>query len=188
MKKRVYLIHGWEGSPEGGWFPWLKQALESQNFEVFSPSMPNTDHPRMDEWVAHLNEVVVEVDEHCYFVGHSLGCITILRYLEKLNPQEKIGGVVLVAGFTSNLGYEALTNFFPDQGQLDWAGIKSHCKKFTAIHSDNDTFVSTHYGKHIFKKYLEAGYILEHDMKHFSGGDGVLELPVVLEAIMEISK
>jgi hypothetical protein len=26
--KRVFIIHGWEGYPEEGWFPWLKKELE----------------------------------------------------------------------------------------------------------------------------------------------------------------
>ena len=28
--KKVFIIHGWEGYPEEGWFPWLKKELESR--------------------------------------------------------------------------------------------------------------------------------------------------------------
>ena len=186
QKKRVYLIHGWNGSPDGGWKPWLKQELEKQGFEVTIPTMPNSAHPQMDEWLDNLNKTVGQVDDQCYFVGHSLGCITILRYLERLR-EEKIGGVILVAGFTSNLGVKELENFFPDLGHIDWNKIKSHCDKFVAIHSDNDPYVSTHYGEDIFQKHLGAQYILEHNKKHFSGNDGINELPTLLEVLLNMS-
>lgn len=74
--------------------------------------MPHTDHPKMQAWVRHLKKVVGTPDKDCYFVGHSLGCITILLYLESLHGNQEVGGVVLVAGFTSDLGYEELHSFF----------------------------------------------------------------------------
>jgi len=185
MVKRAFLIHGWEGYPEEGWRPWLKKELEKNNFEVYVPAMPDTAHPKMDAWSKHLAKIVGNPDKDCYFVGHSLGCITILRYLETLKPNQQIGGVVLVAGFTSNLGYEELRSFFTKP--INWGKIKSHGKKFVAIHSDNDPFVSLHYGD-FFKKELNAEVIVEHNMKHFSGDDGVTVLPCALEAVVKISK
>ena len=98
--KRAFLIHGWGGSPNEGWRPWLKNKLEQQGFEVFVPAMPDTNYPKLDAWLDKLEQAVGTPDENCYFVGHSLGCITILRYLEKLEEGQKVNTVVLVAGFT----------------------------------------------------------------------------------------
>lgn len=28
MNKRIFIIHGWDGFPEEGWFPWLNKAME----------------------------------------------------------------------------------------------------------------------------------------------------------------
>lgn len=106
IMKRAFLIHGWEGDPEEEWRPWLKKELEKKGFEVYVPAMPDTATPTMEKWVPFLAEIVGKPDENCYFVGHSLGCITILRYLETLNEGEKVGGVVLVAGFGHDLEYE----------------------------------------------------------------------------------
>lgn len=117
-------------------------------------------------------------------VGHSLGCITILRFLEGLVENEKVGGVILVAGFTDNLEYKELSSFF--QKPIDFSKIKSHCQKFIAVHSDNDPYVSVSYGKE-FKGKLGAKLIIEYDMKHFSGDDGISELPIVLNTLLEIS-
>ena len=146
--------------------------------------MPNTNYPKMDAWVNHLAQIVGTTNEDCYFVGHSLGCVTILRYLETLSENQKVGGAVLVAGFTSNLGYEELDSFFTRP--INWDKIKSHCSKFIAIHSDNDPYVSLHYGD-FFKEKLNAKIIIEHNQKHFSGDTGVVELPSVFDAIIGIS-
>jgi len=45
MQKRVFIIHGWDGYPEEGIFPWLKTELQNRSFMVFIPSMPNPLRP-----------------------------------------------------------------------------------------------------------------------------------------------
>jgi predicted alpha/beta hydrolase family esterase len=181
--KKVFLIHCWEGHPEEGWYPWLKKELEEGGFEVAVPAMPDTNNPKFNEWFEHVKKTVGEPSENCYFVGHSLGCITILRYLESLGPEKRVGGVVLVAGFTSSLGYEEIGSFFAKR--IEWEKIKSHCERFVSIHSDDDPYVSVHYGD-FFKEKLGAKKIIEHNKKHFSANDGVTELPVVLEELLKM--
>ncbi len=182
MTKKAILIHGWDGYPEEGWRPWLKDELEKQNFEVIVPAMPNSAKPKMNEWLKHLEEIVGHPDGSYYFVGHSLGCITILRYLESLDKDVNIGGVVSVAGFTSNLGFDELDTFF--QSKINWNKIKSYCKNFVAIHSDNDPYVSLHYAD-FFKDNLDAEVIIENNKKHFSGEDNINELPSALESVLK---
>ena len=63
--------------------------------------------------------------------------------------------------------------------------IKNHCKRFVALHSDNDPYVSLRYAD-IFRKNLNAEVIIQHNMGHFSGGDGITELPIVFESIMKM--
>jgi len=147
--------------------------------------MPDSVHPKMAAWLNHLTKTVSVPDENCYFVGHSLGCITILRYLESLPKKQKIGGAVLVAGFTSDLGFQDLSSFFTKS--INWAKIKLHCKKFVAIHSDDDPWVSLHYAD-FFKKELNAEIIIEHNMKHFSGDDGLNEFPAARDAVLKLSQ
>jgi hypothetical protein len=139
----------------------------------------------MDAWLQHLAKTVRSPDRDCFFIGHSLGCITILRYIEKLKENQEVGGAVLVAGFTDDLGYGELKTFFL---QLpDWERIKARCTKFTAIHSDNDPYVPLKYGD-VFKEKLGAEVIVEHGMRHFSGDDGITELPAVLDAVLKMAE
>jgi len=171
--RRVFLIHGWGGSPEEGWRPWLKKELEKGGFEVYAPAMPDAEHPRIFPWLEILRQAVGTPDESVYFVGHSLGCITILRYLEGLQENQKVGGVVLVAGFSDmqitvgeDEDVQELQSFF--QTGLDFAAVRKHCDKFVAIHSDNDPYV-------------------EKGKSHFSGDDGINELPSALESILQFT-
>lgn len=187
--KRAFLIHGWGGYPSEGWRPWLKKKLEKEGFKVKIPAMPDSDKPEMGKWVPFLAKVIGKPDAETFLVGHSLGVITILRYLEGLQEGEKIGGAVFIAGFATDLEYPGykgeLSSFF--QAGLNWNEIKKHSKGFIAIHSDDDPWVFLKHNA-ILKENLEGEAIIEHAMKHFSGDDGVNELPIALESVLKLSK
>ncbi len=137
--KKVFIVHGYFGYPEENWFPWLKSKLEELNISVIVPAMPHAENPQLSEWVSYLQLQAGIPDENKYFIGHSLGCIAILKYLESLPENIKIGGVVLVAGFISPIRLHELNNFF--QTPLNDEKIKKSVKKILAINSDNDPFV-----------------------------------------------
>ena len=96
--KRVILVHRWDGNPEVDWYPWLKKELEKRKVKVEIPEMPNPSKPAIETWVSFLAEHVKKIDAETYFIGHSVGCQTILRYFETLSNKQKIGGALIVAG------------------------------------------------------------------------------------------
>ena len=192
MKKRVFIIHGWGGQPDLGWMLWLRKELEGRGFEVVAPQMPETDVPKIEKWVPFLEEKVGQADENTYFVGHSIGCQTILRYLERLPENKKIGGALFVAGWF-NLKPE--TSEDEDdikaakpwlETPIDFEKILTHIKKFTAIFSDNDPYVPIEDAE-LFKQKLGAKTIIEHNKGHFTGDDNIIELPIVLEELLKIN-
>lgn len=193
MQKRVFIIHGWDGTPEEGWFPWLKSELEKQNFEVHVPQMPDPGSPRIFNWVPKLSEIVGIADSNTYFVGHSMGCQTIVRYLETLPNQIQVGGAIFVAGFLSRL-----TNLEDEEEVHDiskhWLEtsinlekIKSHLPKSVAIFSDNDPYVPMD-NIDLFRDKLGSEIFIEHEKGHFSGSTGTRELPIVLDAIKKLAE
>lgn len=177
----VIMIHGWGGWPEEGWRPWLKAELEQRGYEVQIPAMPDTEHPRLEAWVEELERVIGEADAPTILVGHSLGCITILRYLEHLS-QGRIAGAVLVAGFFENLSEEYEEIFPFTDHPLDWEMIRKNCARFSVIHAPDDDVVDIAFAKRLAEK-LAAPLTLDPGKGHFSGDDGVLEAPSILEAI-----
>lgn len=187
VTKRVFFIHGWEGYPKEGWRPWMRKELEKKDFKVFNPLMPNTMHPKQNEWVNNLKKIVGKADENCYFVGHSLGCIALLRYFETLTKGEKVGGCILVSGFSEDLGkgFEELLSFH--KKAVNWKHVRKVCDKFTVIHSRDDLWVPIKFGENL-KEKLKAEYLPVQGMKHFSGDDGITKAPVVLESLLKITK
>src|SRR4030067_3170430 len=122
FKNRLIMVHGWAGTPTGGWFPWLASEMGQRGWKVLVPAMPNTNNPKQAEWVPFLKQIVGKVDKNTFMVGHSLGCVTILRFLESLPSEEQIGGVVLVAGVDNPLKFKELRNIF--QEPLNWQQLK----------------------------------------------------------------
>ncbi|MEW6617604.1 MAG: alpha/beta hydrolase [Patescibacteria group bacterium] len=190
--KQVFIIHGWDGYPEEGWFPWLKKELELRGFSVVVPQLPQSEEPRIRNWVPEVQRIVGVPNKDTYFVGHSMGCQTIIRYLEGLPDGIKIGGAVFVAGFLKRL-----TNLEDDDTvkdvekewlstPLDLKRVSFHLSKSIAIFSDNDPYVPLE-NKKDFKEQLNSELIIEREMGHFSGSTGTKELPIVLESLLKIT-
>jgi len=190
MVKKVFLIHGWDGNPENAWFPWLKAELEAKDFEVIIPAMPNPEEPKIDEWVSKLKELANDPDEEIYFIGHSIGCQTILRYLESLSENAKVGGVIFVAGWfhlTNLSGPEEEKIAQPWlETPINFDKIITHTNNFLAIFSNNDPFVLLS-DKDIFKEKLGAEIIIEQEKGHFDDEAGIKELPSALNSLLDMS-
>ncbi len=186
MRKAI-IVHCWEGYPEYCWYPHTKKSLEQLGFKVLVPQFPDTKEPKLQKWLPFLHDKITEPNNELFLIGHSVGCVTILKYLESLPERTKVGGVILVAGFTKNIGYEELKSFF--KTDLDFKKIKSHCDNFVAIHSTNDKYVDLKFAD-VFKKELNAMVIIKENMGHFSGTieneNSCLELPEVIESIKKI--
>ena len=186
--KRAIIVHCWSGTPEYCWYPYVKKELEAEGFEVVVPALPGTDQPELARWLPIARAIIGTPDEETWLIGHSAGCITILRYLESLSAGETIGGAVLVAGFIDSLGYKELENFFLEP--LNFAAIRKHCARFTLIHSDNDPYVPLAQGI-LLKEVLQAELIVKHRAGHFSGSvdepGSCTELPEVVVAIQKYS-
>lgn len=187
----MVIVHGWDGYPDEGWFPWLRSQLEKLGCEVSVPQLPNAENPRIYNWVPALKEVVGAVDAQTFFVGHSLGCQTIARLLEGLPQEQVAGGVVFVAGFFKHLsGLEEDPDVQEtDQHWLstpvDFDKIRTHMRKSVAIFSGNDPWVPLD-NQDEFRNKLGSEIIVLENHQHFSGGQGYTELPIVLEQLHEM--
>lgn len=185
-QKRVIIIHGWKATPGMHWFPWLKSELEKRQFAVAVPQMPEPGNPLLKNWVNKLSNVVGTSDQNTYLVGHSLGVIAILKYLETLPEEQTIGGAVLVAGFSEpfpNMPRE-LNNFFT--GKIDYDKIRSSAKIFAVINSDNDPIVPLYFGNLLSDK-LDAAFIIMPGAGHIRRDEGFIQFPEALRSVVEIS-
>ena len=190
--KRVYLIHRWDANPNSDWYPWLKKAFKNKDFEIIIPEMPDTSEPKINKWVSKLKNVIKNVDEDTYFIGHSIGCQAIMRYLEQLPENTKIGGVIFVAGWfkLSNLEGEEVEAIAKPwlETPINFSKIKNKLKKLIVILSNNEPYNFVKENSKIFNKKLGAKIIIENEKGHFTEEDGVKQLPIVLNKLLEIAR
>lgn len=185
--KRLIIVHGWDGSSKEPLISWLGKIGTEAGFETTVLDMPNPSVPTIDAWTKHLEDNVYYVDQDTYFIGHSMGCQAILRYLE-MNKGSELGGLILIAPFISQLtGLE--TQEDQDiarpwlERPIDFMNIRKMSSKFVTIFSDNDKFVPLETNKEAFEKALNPKIIVESGKGHFSEKDGVTEIQSVLEAL-----
>jgi hypothetical protein len=195
---KVVIVHGWDGDINKGWFPWLKKTLEGQGFNVIMEQMPDSNQPNINVWTETLKNIVGKVDEETYFIGHSIGCQTIIRMLEK-HESPKAGGAVFLAGWFNLKDYtykenperEAVTRKIAGPWIVDDINFSQVQPKFlpgkiTAIFSDNDPYVDISNAE-TFKQKLGARILIENGKGHFSETE-IDTIPLLIEEILRISK
>ena len=186
--KKVFIIHGFQGRPNSNWFPWLMEELSKDKIYACVLPMPTPDSPIKDEWVKTIKDVVETPNEEIFLVGHSLGVLAILNYLETLNKNNKIGGAVLASGPISKIeeeGYEQVNSFRNEA--FDFDHIKNVCKNFVVIHGDNDTNVPFSDAVELSNK-LSCELISISNGGHLNGSDGFYKLPQALESLLKMIK
>jgi uncharacterized protein len=193
MAKRAFIVHRWGGSPQSDWYPWLAKMLKDKGFEVFVPEMPNTNEPHISSWVNYLSKAIGNADGDTYLIGHSIGCQTILRYLESLKGDTKIGGAFFAAGWLhlkeGSLETDEEINIADEwtNSPIDLSSAKRHINRSVACFSDNDPFVLVSESS-IFEKELGSKIILHPKRGHFTSEHGVLELHVALNEILKMAR
>jgi len=150
--KRILIIHGWESNSREHWFLEEKQRLEKIGHKVTVPDMPDTFCPKKDEWVKVIKEFTPNDDT--ILVGHSLGGVAILRYLEETD--KTIPKCILIATpikILTDLNYDLkpMNNFF--ETEFNWDKIKQNCKEFIIMNQTKDEWVPLQHGKDL------AGYV-----------------------------
>ena len=117
----------------------------------------------------------MSVTSNTYFVAHSLGCITTLRYLQTVAAP--IGGVVLVSGFDQPI---------PDFSFLDeFTATPPNYKLLSrtipnrAVVSAIDDPIVPHEFSRSFAERFDAVFYETKTGRHYLDVDGVTTLPIV---------
>src|ERR1700690_1423405 len=120
----VFIFHGTGGYPEENWVPWLKEKIEAAGHTAIVPQFPTPDGQSLKSWLAVFDRYKDQVNEETIFVAHSLGCIFLLRLLEKLS--HKVRAAIFVS---APIGVEPIRNYVSDKAFSDgfdfqWENIK----------------------------------------------------------------
>ncbi|MCL1873018.1 MAG: alpha/beta hydrolase, partial [Clostridiales bacterium] len=178
---KVYLIHGYTGSPESDLFPWIIDKLSEVGLNLTAFHMPNPDSPLAAEWDRYLDDNIKELNEDTYFICHSLGCVTLLRYLNRQSARTKIGGAILASGFVEMLPKYPMFRGFIDI-DLDMGKLIAMVDKRCVFSSPNDIIVEYKYSQELARLF-DAKLVTIEGGGHFIGQEGFSEFPELFEEL-----
>jgi len=196
---KFIFIHGSFGSPNGNWFPELKQKLEEIGQTVIAPQFPvdNWDEmvkngptvPLKNQNLIHWLEILEPIaknlnkGEKLCFVGHSLGPLFILHVVEKFHLQ--LDSAIFVSPFLDTLDKwefnHANGSFY--KTDFDFDNLKKLIPVSYVLYSDNDPYVKKE--KSIaFGKALDSAIIPVRRAGHLNSEINLNEFPLVLDLCM----
>lgn len=176
-------MHGKDATSKDKWYPWFKEEVEKNNIEVHIPDLPDSNNPKMDDWLNVLKDL--NPDDNTILLGHSRGGVAVMRFLERLSEGKKIKKVILLASNSGSAKYMAIPSesnygFYTKDG-YDFNKIRSHCDNFVAFHSKDDRWVPFEHGEENAKG-LGAKFITFNDKGHFGKNDGTV--PGLIEEVL----
>ncbi len=186
-KKKIIFVHGYGlGVPleAGDWPRTLAHDLEKYGFDFKILLMPDPVYPEVSEWLNFIKKQEIKVDLDTYFIGHSLGCITIARFLETLPVGKVAGGCVLVSGFCSLPQIPLLADFC--NLPLDYNEVKKHAREFVMVASLDDHLIPLSASEELGQR-LDARMVVDSNkLGHFV--TGVREIPSLLNIVLEMDQ
>ena len=193
-----FFVHGVFGSPEGNWFPELKQKLESLGQTVIAPQFPIDDEAKLtkdgphdqklqqtlDNWLAVFDTEFRNIpkNEKLCFIGHSLGCLFILRAVEKYKIQ--LDSAIFAGPFLDCLPTDVwpYTGIIPNFQKTDFDSVE--LKKLIPIsyvlYSDTDPYVPNRQSL-LFASVVGSSLIQVRDAGHMNMEVNLDEFNLVLD-------
>ncbi len=177
---RIILIHGFNANPEMNFHPWLRDELHKEGFEVLAPELPFSGEPDLAEWLKAMEELVGRLEPDDIILGHSLGGVMALRYLEAAEMTGTPRAVVLVAAPWSLKG-NAMQSFFTHE--LDADVLMWKANDFIIVHSKDDDKVPFDHAEK-YAKMLKGKLLTREGEDHYMAE----QYPVLLEIIQRLAE
>lgn len=185
MPKSVLILHGIEGHAGIHWQKWLKDQLTALGYVVFSPNLPEADHPNRKEWQCAVEEQAGKVkSEDLIIVGHSLGVVSALDYIEALPRGRKLAALVAVSGFAQDHGVE-LNSYFLKEKAIDFEAVRSRLEKAVVIYGDDDPYVPQEVLLSLAKN-LNVSPVVVPKGGHLNTASGYTTFPQLLRIIQDL--
>ncbi len=185
MLMKVFIIHGYQSSPEQHWFPWLATKIEQMGSQCEIVHLQGSDQPDFATWRQNLEAQVHPLNEQTIIVAHSLGCISVLDYLSEALNGRLIKAIFMVAGFNEKLTALPELNQFVQQAKLNDALLRFRIQQRYSLFSCNDPFVPAPLSIR-FGQLLNAQMIEVKKAGHFIQSDGLSEFPQLWEKLEKL--
>jgi hypothetical protein len=183
--KNAIILHGTDATSKDNWFPWLKEELESEGFEVWVPDLPQANKPNIKRYNQFLlSQKEFHVGSETVMIGHSSGAVAILGILQALPEDVVIKQIILAGVFNTDLGWDALKELTAEP--IDYENVKKHVKEIMIIHSDNDPYIPLKQAEEV-AELLGGELVVLKEQKHFSEGEDpkYKRFPFIAELVKE---
>lgn len=153
VTQRLCIVPRWSGTQSSEWYPWLRAqpSVRTAFGEVLGPEIDNPDTPTIDAWVASITAACgsdAAMLERTCFIGHSVGCQAVMRYLASLPAGVRVAGCLLVAAWwTLDRPWDTIRPWMypvdsPQAPPLDLAHVRAACSRIVVLISDDDPFTA----------------------------------------------
>lgn len=182
---RLCIVPRWGGGPDSDFYPWLRARPEVQaRFdEALSPAIEQPGEPTIHAWVDSLQQAVTpDALGRTFFLGHSVGCQGVLRFLERMPAGARAAGVLCVAGWWSvDRPWDSIRPWI--EAPMDLARVRQVGHRFMTLLSDDDPFTADwQENQRLWRERLGAEVRCAPGGKHFNAA----EEPAVLEALVAL--
>jgi predicted alpha/beta hydrolase family esterase len=183
---RLCIVPRWSGGPDSDFYPWLRaQPAACARFdEILSPSIARPGEPTIAAWLESLREITAGLAlDDTYFLGHSVGCQAVLRFLEQSSEETRVAGVLCVAGWwTVDRPWDSLRPW--SDTPMDLGRVRAAGQRFSVLLSDDDPFTADwRENERAWRERLGAEVRCVPGARHFNGA----EEPAVLDALLALA-
>lgn len=187
MKNNYLLVHGSFGSPFSNQIPWLRNELEKENLEVYTPDFPTgVGYQNYDNW-SKLLKVYVEagiINDNTFIYAHSIAPIFICKFL--VENKIKVKRLIFVCGFNNYLGineeYDSVNESMYFNNLED---IENYCDEIICYYSDNDPYVKYDVEKEFADTISTEQYCI-HNGGHLNAESNYTEFKELLNHKQEV--
>lgn len=182
-KPKIVLVPRWAGNIHSDWYDNIFELIKNKyNITIERLEMPDWNEPDIEKSIEYLSNQVKQLNKQTYFIGHSVGCQAIIRFLIKKSEQNydlQIGGCLFVAGwFEVDNPWNTLKPWL-DINKIDFNLILNRLNFNKLILSDNDPFTTNYFkNKGLWEKRMNSEVVIYPDRKHFNESE---ELYVFIE-------
>ena len=177
----VFILHGSYGSPDGNWFPWLKEELEACGIQVYLPKLPTPEAQSLQSWKEVFQKNNFKLNNRSIVIGHSISALFALHLIDT-----QILGAALVSGFINPLGieeFDSVNKTFLEE-PLDWKGLKRNAGEIMLLAGDNDPYVPLENTKELASKLETPLTIIPHG-GHLNAESGYTEFPLLKDWVLK---
>lgn len=141
--QNYFLIHGSFSSPYSNWLSWLREFIESEQKQVYTPDFPiGVGYQNYENWNKLLTYYLDLglINENTTIIGHSIAPAFISKFL--VEHKIKVKKLIFVCGFNNYFGIdEEYDNVNKTMYFDNLADVKKYADDIICFYSDNDPYV-----------------------------------------------